>query len=130
MSYRCEECNSVHYGKCLSIITDIREVDYIRSKVYFDRITKEFKTAFDEKFKGWETHRKINVCSKCYEEQKDSTPNTKEQKMVNFFIQNKSNKSFKIDDNNRDKRHTNKHNKATNKSKRGYRDNIYEDGKW
>ena len=114
-----------HYGKCLSIVTGVREVEYVRSKVYFDRKEGIHKPSFDSKTSGWEIDKKVNVCAECFENHEEDAAEVASQKTVNFFIKNSTNENYVIRSTPVEKQHTTDRNSSTNRPHYSNRDNRH-----
>ena len=87
MSYRCDKCNCVRYGKELTRSDEIRNVTYNRMFKSFNRKERKEVSIFNEAFKGTEIVKQERLCEKCFEEVKDLPPKTSiKDKTVEFFV--------------------------------------------
>ena len=66
MSYRCDNCGEVHYGKMLRHVSKKRAVNYNK------HVSSNYKIVFEEAFNGWEIAKEDKLCSKCYENRKEA----------------------------------------------------------
>lgn len=74
MSYRCDVCSSVRNGGELKLVAEVRNVNYDRSFMRFDRRDKKKVAKYDTTFKGSEIVEEERLCETCYEERKDYSP--------------------------------------------------------
>jgi len=89
MSYRCENCNSVHKGSELKYISKVREVSYRQFVPKFDKKDKKKKPTFHQEHKGMEIVKEQKLCSKCHEKVESSSPSISDKpKDVNYFTTN------------------------------------------
>jgi hypothetical protein len=102
MSYRCQNCNKVHYGPALSLIKEIRDVEYQKFNIKYEFNRQENarspKEVYVDSSMGTEIVSKINVCQTCYESNKfDIVTTNPVKKIVRFVVpredtQNSNNK--------------------------------------
>ena len=86
MSYRCDICNEIRVGKELTRLAEIRNVNYDRSFLRFDRRERKKVSAYDTTFKGSECVVEERLCEKCYELTEGREPRvSKNVKTVKFI---------------------------------------------
>lgn len=74
MSYRCVRCNKIKTGGSLTRVAEIRNVNYDRFILRFDKRERRKLEKFDKGFTGIEYVREEKLCDSCYEEYKDKPP--------------------------------------------------------
>ena len=85
MSYKCMKCGTVRHGSELKKVTEIRDVDYNRVFLRFDRREKKNIENYDTTFYGTEIVTEQKLCDECYELVKDVIPRVnRKPKSVNF----------------------------------------------
>lgn len=87
MSYHCQKCDAIHEGSELKVITKIRNVDYERYILKFDKASRESKPQFDIVTKGWEPVEILRVCNECNKD--NVTPVVTETKTVKYNYKRK-----------------------------------------
>lgn len=86
MSYRCDNCDAVQYGKLLAKVTEIRNVVYNRVFNKKNRRDKSVTLRLDSSFDGEEIVNVDKLCKSCYDTYKDRPPKVSNKvKEVNFF---------------------------------------------
>jgi hypothetical protein len=74
MSYRCDICNEVRFGRELKRLSAIRKVRYNKYFKRFDRKEKKNVERYDSCTEGTEIVNEQRLCEKHYEELKDTEP--------------------------------------------------------
>jgi hypothetical protein len=93
MSYRCDNCDKVHYGSELARESEIRNVNYNQSFLRFDRKENKKVPTYNQTFKGFECVKVDKLCEECYKKLSDVPPRiSKEVKDVQFIGLRKQNK--------------------------------------
>jgi selenophosphate synthetase-related protein len=86
MSYHCDKCDAVHEGSELRVVTEVREVEYIKN--IQKRIGKGTVPVRDPDgiTHGQEIVREVRCCTNCFNSIKDAEPIiiTKQQKSVEY----------------------------------------------
>lgn len=74
MSYRCENCNAVHFGSQLKIVKEIRNVNYNNHYLKGSVPNSNRTPTYLDTTSGTEIVKEEKYCEKCYDNLKDREP--------------------------------------------------------
>lgn len=127
MSYHCDICDKVRYGKELKVPYKVRNVTYEKCFVKHNRETNKTKMFVKSTSIGREHAEEHKLCEECYEANKDSEPIAETSKTVKFIeTRQRQKRVFNRKETNR--KETNRRNDHNDKE--DYKDDQVEDYKY